>query len=64
MVELAMNYETLVRDLAQVQPQADTLREQAISGAPIDPAASGSACHPSRRASKRCTTDSRPPATR
>jgi hypothetical protein len=32
MVELAMNYETLVRDLAQVQSQADTLREQAIGG--------------------------------
>jgi len=39
MVEPAMNYETLVRDLAQVQPQADTLREQAIGSAPIDPAA-------------------------
>ena len=39
MVKLAMNYETLVRDLAQVQPQADTLREQAIGDAPIDPAA-------------------------
>jgi len=39
MVELAMNYETLVRDLAQVQPQADTLREQAIGDVPIDPAA-------------------------
>src|SRR5829696_7653035 len=34
-----MNYETLVRDLAQVQPQADTLREPAIGDAPIDPAA-------------------------
>ena len=39
MVEPAMNYKTLVRDLAQVQSQADTLREQAIGGAPIDPAA-------------------------
>ena len=39
MVEPAMNYETLVRDLAQVQSQADTLREQAIGSAPIDPAA-------------------------
>ena len=39
MVELAMNYETLVRDLAQVQSQADTLREQAIGDVPIDPAA-------------------------
>jgi transcriptional regulator with GAF, ATPase, and Fis domain len=39
MVELAMNYETLVRDRAQVQSQADTLREQAIGDAPIDPAA-------------------------
>jgi hypothetical protein len=34
-----MNYETLVRDLAQVQSQADTLGEQAISDAPIDSAA-------------------------
>ena len=25
-----MNYETLVRELAQVQSQADTLREQAL----------------------------------
>ena len=39
MVELAMNYETLVRDRAQVQSQADTLREQAIGDVPIDPAA-------------------------
>ena len=30
MVEPAMNYQTLVRDLAQVQLQADTLREQAM----------------------------------
>ena len=39
MVELAMNYETLVRDRAQVQSQADTLREPAIGNVPIDPAA-------------------------
>ena len=39
MVEPAMNNKTLVRDLAQVRSQADTLREQAIGGAPIDPAA-------------------------
>ena len=39
MVELAMNYETLVRDRAQAQSQADTLREQAIGDVPIDPAA-------------------------
>src|SRR5512132_720510 len=39
MLEHAMNYQTLVRDLGQVQSQADTLREQAIGDVPIDPAA-------------------------
>jgi PAS domain S-box-containing protein len=34
-----MNYETLVRDLGQVQSQADMLREQTVGDAPIDPAA-------------------------
>jgi hypothetical protein len=37
--ELAMNYQTLVRELAQAQSQADTLGEQATGDAPIDPAA-------------------------
>ena len=39
MVELAMNYQTLVRDRAQAQSQADTLGEPAIGDVPIDPAA-------------------------
>jgi PAS domain S-box-containing protein len=34
-----MNYESLVRELAQAQSQADTLGEQAIGDVPIDPAA-------------------------